>query len=182
MNAFLVDVRSILEETGASIDIDDSLDLGTLQVGANDFVLRTPAPFHVSVTNAGAGIVAHGTIAADVTAVCARCLCEFPDRIEGEVAGFYLRPGDEPVDESEDADQFDEVNQEGSIDLGPALLAALVVEAPFAPLHDEDCKGLCPTCGDDLNRGPCGCGHGPSDEHPFAALGSLLPEDADDSE
>jgi uncharacterized protein len=156
-------------------------DLGVLRVGDNDFVLRAPAPFSVAVTNAGAGIVAHGSIAADVTGVCARCLCEFPLRIEGEVVGFYLEQGSEPP-EAEETDQVDRVDSDGSIDLSPALLAALVVEAPFAPLHDDECKGLCTSCGEDLNLGPCGCENEPSDEHPFAGLKDLLTDESAESE
>lgn len=172
MNPILVDVRPILEETGASIDVSSSFDLGVLSVGANDFILREPASFTVSVTNAGAGIVAHGHIAANVTAVCSRCLCEYPSRIEGDVVGFFLRPGDTPPGDQA-ADEAYMVDANGSIDLGPSLLAALVVEAPFAPLHDDNCEGLCATCGEDLNLGPCSCPDEPAEEHPFATLKEL---------
>ena len=37
------------------------------------------------------------------------------------------------------------------------ILAGLILEAPFAPLHDEDCAGICPQCGADLNTDPCDC-------------------------
>ncbi len=117
MISYRVDVRPILEEIGASIDIRDALDMGTLIVGDESFVLREPAEYRVSITNAGAGIVAHGRITADVTATCSRCLCSYDDQIEGEVIGFYLRPGDESPDD-EDAE---EVDAEGAIDIGPAL-------------------------------------------------------------
>jgi len=179
MNPVLVDVRPILEETGASIDLSSSFDLGVLSVGDNDFVLREPAPYTVSVTNAGAGIVAHGRITAEVAAVCSRCLREYPSRIEGDVVGFFLRPGDTPLTE-ESADEAYAVAADGSIDLGPSLLAALVVEAPFAPVHDEACKGLCTRCGEDLNLGPCSCSDEPDDGHPFATLKDLrLDNDSD---
>ena len=56
-------------------------------------------------------------------------------------------------------------------------MAALVLEAPFAPVHDDECAGLCYTCGADLNEGGCGCEHGVSDDHPFAALGSLFEDE-----
>jgi uncharacterized protein len=49
-----------------------------------------------------------------------------------------------------------------------------VLEAPFAPLHDEECAGICPECGADLNQGPCGCETAVRGPHPFAALEGLL--------
>ena len=44
-----------------------------------------------------------------------------------------------------------------TIDLAPALREQILLAAPPSPLCDEACKGLCPTCGKDLNAGDCGC-------------------------
>jgi uncharacterized protein len=33
----------------------------------------------------------------------------------------------------------------------------LTLELPLNPVCDEDCKGLCSHCGQDLNTGVCGC-------------------------
>ncbi|MGK5089469.1 DUF177 domain-containing protein [Bdellovibrionota bacterium FG-2] len=43
------------------------------------------------------------------------------------------------------------------IDLGELLTEQVQLQVPFQPLCDEDCKGLCVTCGTDLNSGRCGC-------------------------
>ncbi|TLM81247.1 MAG: hypothetical protein FDZ75_07980 [Actinobacteria bacterium] len=86
--------------------------------------------------------------------------------------GFYLRPGDTAPAEEE----AEKVAPDGTIDLAPALVAALTVEAPFAPLHDEECLGLCPECGVDLNETTCDCAEEPDGSHPFAALQGLLGE------
>ena len=43
------------------------------------------------------------------------------------------------------------------IDLEPLAREALVLDLPLAPLCREDCRGLCPTCGADLNQGDCDC-------------------------
>ena len=44
-----------------------------------------------------------------------------------------------------------------TIDLGPLVRDAIVLELPMAPLCREDCRGLCPQCGADRNEGDCGC-------------------------
>lgn len=173
MNPYYVDVRSILGDTGASIFVDDSIEFDRLVVGDESFVQREPASFSVTISNAGTGIVAHGSITAKVTATCVRCLCEFDDEITGDVEGTYLAPGQEPLDD----EAAQAVDSEGRIDLEPALTAALVIEAPFAPLHDEECQGLCSSCGADLNEGPCACEKTVSEDHPFAALKSLMQDD-----
>jgi uncharacterized protein len=44
-----------------------------------------------------------------------------------------------------------------TVDLEPAVTQELVVDLPFAPLHDPDCRGICPACGADRNVSECGC-------------------------
>jgi uncharacterized protein len=45
----------------------------------------------------------------------------------------------------------------------------LLLELPMAPVCREDCKGLCPTCGQNLNEASCDCA--PKEGHPaFEAL------------
>ncbi len=177
MFSYRIDVKPVLENVGGSVDVSDVIDAPELVVGDHAFALLEPAAFRVTVSNAGAGIVAYGSVSARVAVTCSRCLCTFEDVLEGEVVGFYLRSGDETSHEEE----AEQVDSEGAIDIGPALMAALVIEAPFAPLHDPECAGLCATCGADLNTETCSCDQAASDEHPFAALKSLLDE-ADDTD
>ena len=43
------------------------------------------------------------------------------------------------------------------IDLRPAIREQWILNAPSYALCREECKGICPTCGKDLNEGPCQC-------------------------
>lgn len=177
MISYRLDVRPIFDEVGCSIDVVDTIDIPALTVGDTEFTLVEPLAVNLTLSNAGAGFVAHGTATAHVTTACSRCLCEFEDTLSGEVVGFYLRSG-EPSDGEEEAEK---VEDDGSIDLGPAIMAGLVIEAPFVPLHDEACKGLCPTCGVDLNTEHCTCDHAPAEDHPFSALKTLVDDLEDGS-
>lgn len=170
MAGYRIDVRPFLDEIGGGVEVSDTIDMDELVVGDERFVMVEPPSFRVSVSNAGEALVAVGTVTAHVRATCSRCLRDFDTEIVGDVEGLWPRPG-QPV--LEDQDVSGEVDMNGTIDLAPALTAALVVEAPFAPLHDEECAGLCALCGADLNEGPCGCEDEVSDEHPFAALQGL---------
>ena len=63
-------------------------------------------------------------------------------------------------------------------------MAALLLEIPLIPLCDDDCKGLCSTCGANLNEGPCGCAPGDDADfemakNPFAALAGFEFSDED---
>jgi uncharacterized protein len=171
MAEYRLDVRPFLHDIGGGTHVSDTLDIGTLVVGDESFESVEPARFDVSVSNAGEAIVAIGSVVAPVRATCVRCLCDFETEIHGEFEGFWPRPGQDAPDDTEMSGEVDDV---GTIDLAPALVAALVVEAPFAPLHQEECKGLCTSCGQDLNVGSCDCGEPVDEAHPFAALRELL--------
>jgi uncharacterized protein len=68
------------------------------------------------------------------------------DRGEAETAATF------------DPETVDEEPYSGkTIDLAPALREQILLAVPPSPLCDEACKGLCPTCGKDLNAGDCGC-------------------------
>jgi uncharacterized protein len=179
MDTYRVDVKSILEDLGGTIEVSDTLALPVLDVGDEHFTMRDPVQFDVTVTNGGTGIVAYGTVRADVTAACSRCLVEFPLTIQGEVDGYYVKRGHtENIPEEQ---EYELIDAEDCIDLYPELVAALVLDAPFAPLHDEDCAGICPTCGADMNTGPCDCASAPDADNPFAALGALVDNEPDDA-
>lgn len=175
MISYIVDVRPIYDEVGCTVDIVDTLDLPSITVGDTVFTLTEPLAVDLNLSNAGAGFVVHGTATARVTTSCARCLRDFDQTLTGEVVGFYLRQG-EPADGEEEAER---VGADGAIDVGPAIMAGLVLEAPFVPLHDPDCKGLCAECGADLNSETCGCEHASTDDHPFSALKTLLDQSKD---
>ena len=105
---------------------------------------------------------------------CARCLAPTSLEISGAVEGYYLLEPAEDIDGYED-DEFEVIDADGSFDIAPAVIAALVYATPYVILCKEDCAGLCPRCGADLNEGPCSCGE--TDEidplNPFAVLKDL---------
>lgn len=175
MRPYTIDVSELLDNIGSSLDVSGLYPLDEIVLGEETFRISAPVAVDVTITNAGAGIVARGTATAEAFATCSRCVEEFPLSIVGEIESLFLAPGE---DASGDED-VERVDPQGIIDLAAVIVAALVLEAPFVPLHDEKCAGLCPTCGCDLNKGECGCEDAPSDLHPFAALQSLLEDDGE---
>lgn len=171
MNTYRVDASEILSDLGASIDIVDEIDLGDVSLGELVFASRGPAHVEAQVTNTGAGLVSSGTVSADFDSECSRCLKPFVLHVEGQIEGFYTTP--ELAEEVPDDQEWEEIH-DGTIDLIGALHAAVVMELPFAPLHDPDCPGICPSCGVDLNEETCECGSEPDPDSPFAALQGLI--------
>lgn len=59
------------------------------------------------------------------------------------------------------------------LDLDDLVLADILLELPYKSLCREDCRGLCPMCGKNLNEGLCGCSRKSVDPR-LAVLGQLL--------
>lgn len=122
-------------------------------------------------------IEVEGTVACTVRLSCARCLAAFDFPIAAEIRLAYGRrpPAVEAPEEPEDFDpeEVDLLPFSGEeIDLAAGVQEEIVLALPIRALCREDCRGLCPHCGADLNRGPCACP--PQEEAgPFAALRSL---------
>lgn len=176
MREYRVDLGRILEFTGGDLTLDEDVVLDDIVIGAERFRPAGPAHVAVTVTNTGAGVVVMGTVTTEMRTECSRCLEPFATTFTGQVEGFYVSPS-HAVGLPEE--QPSEPIVDRHIDLMPALVAALALEAPFAPLHDEACKGICATCGCNLNAETCECADAPT-ASPFGALKGLL-EQEDDS-
>lgn len=71
--------------------------------------------------------------------VCSRCLREFEAPVDKKEEFIYKLEG------------------ERSIDLNGNIRDSLILGYPIRILCNEDCKGLCFSCGKNLNEGPCNC-------------------------
>ncbi len=87
------------------------------------------------------------------TAKCARCLKDVPSGLEVNLEKTVAVKG---TLENEDNDDYI-LSEDGFIDIDGPLEEQLLLEFPFRHLCSEECKGLCPLCGKDLNEGACGC-------------------------
>lgn len=169
-------VESGLTSPGDTIEVSDRVELARLVLGGRDFDFEDGLFYDVALTNTGEGILAAGTVRGCATTQCDRCLGPARLDISAEVSCYYLR--EEPEDEADDEQDFGLIDQvNGRIDLTDAVLAAVYGDMPFVVLCDEDCKGLCPSCGQNLNEGECSCGERvldrPSKSNPFAVLSTL---------
>ena len=89
----------------------------------------------------------------EYTAECARCLRSVESTLELD---FEKTAAVEGTLENEDNDDYI-IIRDGTIDIDEPLTQELLLGLPFRHLCSEECKGLCPKCGKDLNEGDCGC-------------------------
>ncbi|MEZ4411919.1 MAG: DUF177 domain-containing protein [Gemmatimonadales bacterium] len=94
-----------------------------------------------------------GVIRARAVLACRRCLAEVPVRLNRDV-DVLLTSDPEAAD---DPSVYPLPPLAVQVDLTGVIREELVLDVPAFVLCREDCAGLCPTCGADLNAGPCAC-------------------------
>jgi len=118
---------------------------------------------HVTGRLSGAGpgrFYWHGHIEGDVVLECSRCLAEAHAHVQDEAHLIFAERGDE---ETDDPDVYRLDPRAVELDLRPAIREEWLLAAPSYALCREDCKGLCPRCGADLNARPHACAHNEAD-------------------
>lgn len=128
------------------------------KAGPDLYTFDEPLAWQVSITNTGGALLVIGTVEGVATTSCARCMEPVVLSMMGEIEGYYLLSADDEADlEDVEEDEFEVLGPDNVIDLVPLIRAAILLECPLVPLCDDACKGLCPTCGKNLNEGDCAC-------------------------
>ena len=127
---------------------------------ASIFKLVRPIEYKLEAKMISGNVLVNGGVDMAVTGDCGRCLAPIERNFSVNVTLFY----DEVGPRQEELDISDELRTE--------LLLAL----PVNILCNEECAGLCPICGGDLNKELCCCSNdapAADDESPWGALDEL---------
>lgn len=161
---------------GTRLDVELDNDDG-LELKDQEAELAGPITGHVRLHRTNLGIYADGTVAVPVHLQCTRCLKDFNTTLTFPLHEDYYPTVDVdtglPTTEPHDIDVSFPIDRHHEVDLREAIRQNLVLELPIRVLCREDCAGLCPQCGKDLNDGPCDCQAEQPDER-FSALRQLL--------
>ena len=119
------------------------------------FGVTFPKPVRVlgTIINKAGYIALKATAEVSYDTVCDRCLT--PIRT-GCTAVFEKTVALSGELQDEDQDEY-LIAEDRILDLDEPIREAVILEFPSKHLCKEDCKGLCPRCGKDLNEGPCAC-------------------------
>ena len=148
--------------------------LDFLTSGPDLYEFKEPLRWEADITNTGGALLVTGTVEGTATGSCSRCLESVDIPVTGEIEGYFLISPEAAAPEDMEGDEFEFLPEDKTIDMAPLIHAALLLEMPRILLCDEECQGLCPSCGANLNTTECGCvsedeGASPS-ENPFAVL------------
>lgn len=163
MSRLRTNVADLLHHPGARRPLRAEAGFCGLQTGGAAVPVGAPVRADVVLERIPEGILVHGTIAGRFGAECSRCLTPIERDFEVGVRELFEA---EPVDGETYPLEGDE------LDLEPLVRDAVLLELPNQPRCRDGCAGLCPVCGADRNREPCGCDTTVRDER-WSALENL---------
>ena len=154
MSTFVLDLAQ-LSQGASRVRLEaSSPDVG---LSAEGWPGRVLGDFQVERT--GERVTIRGHVRAAAWLECVRCLKGFEMSVDAPLELFADRSGagsrrDEVELERDDYMLFHDGRR---LDVSGQVRETLLLELPIAARCREDCKGLCPRCGADLNDGPCAC-------------------------
>lgn len=114
----------------------------------------------INIIRFGKRVLVEGSVKMTMTLKCSRCLNESLLPLELAFREEYI-----PVEDNGDGEEKELTG--GELDLGfyrndeinidEIVKEQILLSIPMKPLCREECRGLCPVCGKELNEGPCKC-------------------------
>ena len=164
---------------------EDHLDIevDVEEVGIKYDVLSVDGPLKVicDLHRSSEFVRVAGIVQAEISMECARCLESYRQDIESEFSCVVrkLKQGENIPEISDDEEEKGGIDlifldhDRNTLDLTEFIHDVFLLAIPSKPVCDENCKGLCPVCGHNLNEGECGCGKKPGDLR-WQSLSGLL--------
>lgn len=166
-----LELAGIIEHPGSSLPFDYTIDLSDLEINFQK-PFKKPLEVHGEVRNTAGVLELWAEVDGEMEFDCSRCA-------EHTVAPYSLDVETTLARELANPDDFANVDMvlldgDLSFELDEVIRDAAILESDMLFLCREDCKGVCPTCGKNLNDGPCNCK--PETDPRLAALQDLLDE------
>lgn len=148
-----INVSDIIKTEGAGIDVDFCDDLPELREFDTSVEYKPSFEFKGRIINLGGQLKLSGKLHFEFGANCLRCLNRVDTATDIEVEESFVEVS--KVDETDEADAY---TFEGySVDIDKPLMDNIILALPMKIICSEDCKGLCITCGTNLNLKNCNC-------------------------
>lgn len=168
-----LDITRGIQREGYELPFDLVESWGEDRWNGDEIVFASPVTFSGTYMLAQETVLLRGEARATIRSRCARCLAPALTQVRADVQEAFLHDEQNAPQNADDRYRY----SGHVLDLDEAVRTALLLELPSRILCKEDCKGLCPVCGQDLNVKTCSCRREFEGRKPFSALASLLDEE-----
>jgi len=148
-----VNLSNLINGSDYQIELDDTFEINEIKTEGNDIKFNRPVEVNGGIFNTDDGIYLQAKVSFEYTTSCARCLKNIT---KNEVAMLDYKIVYENDQESLTEDEL--ILEKGNIlNLKEPIISSILLSLPMKTICDDECKGICPQCGKDLNKGDCNC-------------------------
>jgi uncharacterized protein len=126
-----------------------------------DIDVSAPLVGRVKFLRLGEGILVTGRVRTRVRVPCRRCLADVEVPVELQLEEQFNPSIDivsgRPIPLEDGQEEATRTDERHMLDLTEVVRQNLVLALPMSALCKEECRGLCPACGQNLNDGNCTC-------------------------
>jgi uncharacterized protein len=162
-----INIADALQSEGEAFTARYTGPMAPVEYGGESYAFPDGVQVEAEYRFDGEGVTVTGSFTGATQAECARCLQPLTHPISLRFAEYYSRQPEEGMYPFEGEE----------IELEQMLGDNIVLNLPMRFLCRQDCKGLCPACGKDLNEGACGCKSDVDESNPFYGLSKLYSDE-----
>jgi uncharacterized protein len=133
---------SDLKEIGGRKNVSLELKFHNLEFVDREIEIKDKVQLELEIYNTEDSFLVQGTLEAELILSCSRCLQKYSSTIKLDISEDVMKS---------------EMEDEEELYLDDIIVDNIILSLPMKPLCSEDCKGICPQCGQDLNEGECDC-------------------------
>jgi uncharacterized protein len=148
-----IDITRLGRRPGAMVTLRNTVP-SPLRIGLDMIAIEPGAPLELDlrVESVSEGVLVTGTVTGPTVGECARCLTEVSGRVQVGLTELFAYP-DSTTEATTEEDEVGHIVDD-TINLEQAIIDAVALDLPFAPVCRPDCPGLCPECGIQLAAEP----------------------------
>lgn len=147
-----IDLKSLRDEVNY-LSLEGTADSLGLKIEWVEF--SSPVKLNLRVLRSGKNYIGEGKVETVALFECSRCLKKYSQPLKADIRFLLKEEKDQIILESEDRKNLAQTGNFFKLD--DLVRESLILSIPLKSLCQEDCKGLCPTCGTDLNVVTCEC-------------------------
>lgn len=148
----ILELSDIIKNDNGKMSIDTEADIRSTDFLGEEFVFTRPVHIVGKVTNNTKNLELEARAEGAMHVRCARCAKEFETEFAFDIDEILVREDGE-IDVDSEAIVFEGTK----IELDDIVINNFLMNVEGRYLCSDDCKGLCPVCGCDLNEGSCDC-------------------------
>ena len=133
---------SDLKEIGGRKNVSLELKFHNLEFVDREIEIKDKVQLELEIYNTEDSFLVQGILEAELILSCSRCLQKYSSPIKLDISEDVMK---------------NEMEDEEELYLDDIIVDNIILSLPMKPLCSEDCKGICPQCGQDLNQGECDC-------------------------